>query len=108
MLHHEYANEADDDDVPKPAQSLGTPVSRQKFNRQIKPRGVASHPFQLYNNTYSQLIILDITWYAHLDVHNIMIAILIGVGVSNEPRSSSGLTTAVSNNHLSRSFAMQI
>ena len=28
---HEYANEADDDDdVPKPAQSLGTPVSRQK------------------------------------------------------------------------------
>ena len=33
---HEYANEADDDDdddVPKPAQSLGTPVPRQKFNR---------------------------------------------------------------------------
>ena len=37
-LHHEYANEADDDDhddddnddVPKPAQSLGTPVPRQK------------------------------------------------------------------------------
>ena len=31
---HEYANEADDDDdddVPKPAQSLGTPVPRQKF-----------------------------------------------------------------------------
>ena len=34
---HEYANEADDDDddnddddVPKPAQSLGTPVPRQK------------------------------------------------------------------------------
>ena len=27
----EYANEADDDDdVPKPAQSLGTPVPRQK------------------------------------------------------------------------------
>ena len=26
---HEYANEADDD-VPKPAQSLGTPVPRQK------------------------------------------------------------------------------
>ena len=49
-----------------------------KFNRQIKPRGVASHPFQLYNNTYSQLIILDITWYARLDVHSIMIAILIG------------------------------
>ena len=30
MLHHEYANEADDDDVPMPAQSLGTPVPRQK------------------------------------------------------------------------------
>ena len=28
---HEYANEADDDDVPKPAQSLGTPVPRQKL-----------------------------------------------------------------------------
>ena len=29
---HEYANEADDnDDVPKPAQSLGTPVPRQKW-----------------------------------------------------------------------------
>ena len=27
---NEYANEADDDDVPKPAQSLGTPVPRQK------------------------------------------------------------------------------
>ena len=28
---HEYANEADDDDdVPKPAKSLGTPVPRQK------------------------------------------------------------------------------
>ena len=27
---HEYANEADDDDVPKPGQSLGTPVPRQK------------------------------------------------------------------------------
>ena len=28
---HEYANEADDDnDVPKPAQGLGTPVPRQK------------------------------------------------------------------------------
>ena len=29
---HEYANEAnnDDNDVPKPAQSLGTPVPRQK------------------------------------------------------------------------------
>ena len=30
---YEYANEADDDDhddVPKPAQSLGTPVPRQK------------------------------------------------------------------------------
>ena len=28
---HEYANEADDnDDVPKPVQSLGTPVPRQK------------------------------------------------------------------------------
>ena len=27
---HEYANEADDDNVPKPAQSLGTPVPRQK------------------------------------------------------------------------------
>ena len=33
MLHHEYANEADDDDVPKPAQSLGTPVPRQKTTR---------------------------------------------------------------------------
>ena len=30
MLHHEYANEADDDNVPMPAQSLGTPVPRQK------------------------------------------------------------------------------
>ena len=30
--YHEYANEADDDnDVPKPAQSLGTPVPRQKL-----------------------------------------------------------------------------
>ena len=30
---HEYANEADDDDdVPKPAQSLGTPVPRQKVS----------------------------------------------------------------------------
>ena len=28
---HEYANEANDDDVPKPAQSLGTPVPRQKI-----------------------------------------------------------------------------
>ena len=30
---HEYANEADDDDddVPKSAQSLGTPVPRQKL-----------------------------------------------------------------------------
>ena len=27
---HEYANEADDDDVPKPAQSLDTLVLRQK------------------------------------------------------------------------------
>ena len=27
---HEYANEADND-VPKPAQSLGTPVPRQKL-----------------------------------------------------------------------------
>ena len=27
---HEYVNEADDDGVPKPAQSLGTPVPRQK------------------------------------------------------------------------------
>ena len=37
---HEYANEADgeddDDDVPKPAQSLGTPVPRQKFHVNIK------------------------------------------------------------------------
>ena len=32
---HEYANEADDDDdVPKPAQSLGTPVPRQKGGKQ--------------------------------------------------------------------------
>ena len=36
---HEYANEADnddndDDDVPKPAQSLGTPVPRQKEDRE--------------------------------------------------------------------------
>ena len=30
---HEYANEADDDDVPKPAQSLGTPVPRQKCKK---------------------------------------------------------------------------
>ena len=32
---HEYANEADDDDddVPKPAQSLGTPVPRQKCDQ---------------------------------------------------------------------------
>ena len=32
--YHEYANEADDDDddVPKPAQSLGTPVPRQKVH----------------------------------------------------------------------------
>ena len=27
---HEYANEANDDDIPKPAQSLGTLVPRQK------------------------------------------------------------------------------
>ena len=33
---HEYANEADDDDVPKPAQSLGTPVPRQKFKKKMK------------------------------------------------------------------------
>ena len=37
---HEYANEADDDDdddddVPKPAQSLGTPVPRQKPSQPI-------------------------------------------------------------------------
>ena len=33
IVFHEYANEADDDDddVPKPAQSLGTPVPRQKL-----------------------------------------------------------------------------
>ena len=31
---HEYANEADDD-IPKPAQSLGTPVPRQKTIRQL-------------------------------------------------------------------------
>ena len=32
--YHEYANEADNDDyVPKPAQSLGTPVPRQKPQR---------------------------------------------------------------------------
>ena len=36
---HEYANEDDDDnddddDVPKPAQSLGTPVPRQKIEFQ--------------------------------------------------------------------------
>ena len=30
---HEYANEADNDDVPKPAQSLGTLVPRQKPQR---------------------------------------------------------------------------
>ena len=35
MLHHEYANEADDD-VPKPAQSLGTPVPRQKICQNLK------------------------------------------------------------------------
>ena len=29
---HEYANEADNDDVSKPAQSLGTPVPRQKHS----------------------------------------------------------------------------
>ena len=29
---HEYTNEANDDDVPKPAQSLGTPVPRQKLS----------------------------------------------------------------------------
>ena len=28
---HEYANEADDDNIPKPAQSLGTGVPRQKL-----------------------------------------------------------------------------
>ena len=41
---YEYANEADDDhddddddnDVPKPAQSLGTPVPRQKIKRELK------------------------------------------------------------------------
>ena len=44
---HKYANEADDDDddddndddddddVPKPAQSLGTPVPRQKMSRHL-------------------------------------------------------------------------
>ena len=31
---HEYANEANDDDVPKPTQSLGTPVPRQKGGRE--------------------------------------------------------------------------
>ena len=40
---HEYANEADDDDddVPKPAQSLGTPVPRQKattLRQRIQPK----------------------------------------------------------------------
>ena len=36
--YHEYANEADDDDhIPKPAQSLGTPVPRQKImNKQLR------------------------------------------------------------------------
>ena len=41
MLHHEYANEADDDDdddVPKPAQSLGTPVPRQKGTEECDDR----------------------------------------------------------------------
>ena len=40
---YEYANEADDDDhddddddVPKPAQSLGTPVPRQKYTQICK------------------------------------------------------------------------
>ena len=34
---HEYANEAADDDVLKPAQSLGTPVPRQKYNQLRTP-----------------------------------------------------------------------
>ena len=31
IVYHEYANEADDN-VPKPAQSLSTPVPRQKLH----------------------------------------------------------------------------
>ena len=33
---HEYANETNDDDVPKTAQSLGTLVPRQKGGKQVK------------------------------------------------------------------------
>ena len=59
---HEYANEADDN-VPKPAQSLGTPVPRQKVHRVIfRYRDILDLPIKyiaaaiLTCNTNEQLI----------------------------------------------------
>ena len=39
---HEYANEADDDNVLKPAQSLCTPVPRQNSEAVIVLKGMLS------------------------------------------------------------------
>ena len=49
---HEYANEADDDDVPKPAQSLGTPVPRQNVFFSI-----ASEQFHMHTASFSIYIL---------------------------------------------------
>ena len=47
---HEYANEADDD-VPKPAQSLGTPVPRQKWTTAKYHSSQAAKPMEVHINS---------------------------------------------------------
>ena len=38
---HEYANEADDDDIPKPAQSLGTLVDIKCMHTKFSGHGLS-------------------------------------------------------------------
>ena len=66
---HEYANEADDD-VPKPAQSLGTPVLRQKLMNCIVVLGTCQ-----CLQAYPQLLMCALT--VTLDNHIVYLILLL-------------------------------
>ena len=51
--YHEYVNEADDDNVPKPAQSLGTLVLRQKWKKVGMEKIKETRWDEYDNNKYS-------------------------------------------------------
>ena len=67
---HEYANEADDNDVPKPAQSLGTPVPRQKLMICIVVLGTCQ-----CLQAYPQLLMCALT--VTLDNHIVYLILLL-------------------------------